>query len=188
MLRWRVSDGVLGYTVSRGLPGRDMIDIGAVPGPSFMDHDLRPGTRYVYRVTEMRPDDYVPTDVDDVDLMRTTATTLPELEFADRTQFFREFLAKTFARKPGKVQWCPEWQSHDEAFYVVGELWNSYEASRPADPPGPPDGGRMAWLVHYAYPALDRLFLEECGFCGCEQENVHDGKDFHQPQVAPLPG
>lgn len=190
-LRWQPPSGVGvdGYEISQGEAGRDMALIAVVPGTVFIAPGLNPATRYRYRVQEIRLEDFVPSDDDDVEVMRTSGATLPELEFPDRVAFFREFLAPTFARARNATPWCQEWQQHEESFWLMGELWNSYEASRPADPPAPPDGGRMSWAVHYAYPALDRLFLPDGTFKGCKQENADlEGGTWHKPQARPLPG
>lgn len=188
LLRWTPSPGADGYEITRREAGRDAALIAAVPGPLFMDPGLDPGVRYAYRVKETRSKDFVPADDDDVDVMRVAALTLPELEFPDRVAFFREFLAPTFARAENASPWCEDWQSHEEAFFLVGELWNSYEASRPMDPPAPPDGGRMAWAVHYAYPALDRLFLADGAFKGCHRPSTDEAGVWHSPKARPLPG
>lgn len=151
--------------------------IGIIPGPVFIDPDCDPGTTYVYKVTAKlmgaSPDLY--------DMLQVS--TWPETQYPGEREFFHQYLSSVFARDPKAgtpVAWCPKWYQHREAAVVVRELWRSYEAHYPPNGVDEPGNETAQWLINYAYPLLDRLWLQDTVFRGCDWPE-------HRPRNQVLP-
>jgi len=191
LMTWTMAEGAVAYMVARRgplVPGQDSPDeviLAACYEPVFCDAVLEPGSRYQYRIEQIRDE-----STEEIDQQFLRIRTLPETEFPDSRTFFEQFLATTFARDRQAsigVRWCEQWWLHAEAQYVVDQLWASYEALRSPEPPDPPGKQRAEWLVAFAYPLLDRLFAQKACFEGCANTGREKDGVMHAPKVLPLP-
>lgn len=195
LLVWDVREGAVAFHVGRRLRSAvdedfELLAMIAPEQPMFMDPALSADTLYLYEVTEIRRapgegEESRPAQVETV-LVRTK----PPNEFADRESFYMGFLANIFRRKlasDGEATWCEEWWRHPEAGYVIDQLWHSYEATRPPDPPAAPGAGRAQWLVQILYPLLERMVLAHGPFIGCDPREPtgerHRSKNSRLPHL-----
>lgn len=170
-LQWTLHKSRPLHRVERQEVGEPWETIALVPGPVFVDPDCDAATVYVYRVTADM-NGIVP---DLFDMIRVT--TRPRLQYPDARAFFDKFLQPTFLRTDNGesgVDWCIEWHRHPEAQLVVRELWRSFEAHWPKLGINEPGSDLAQWLVHIAYPLLDRLWTKQLVFKGCHW-------DLHNP-------
>lgn len=188
-LAWEMLDGAAAYLVARVgpiVPGSDPENrlLATCYEPTFCDATLTPGARYVY-VIELVPAPGA-ADVEE-DRQRIGVRTLPETEFPNSMEFFERFLRPTFPRALDEgTRWCRLWWEHPEAVYVVEQLWASYEALRPPDPPEMPGKQRAEWLVAYFYPLFERLLFQHGPFNGCAINALEMGGRWHGPKSEPL--
>lgn len=102
--------------------------------------------------------------------------------FESLPQFVEEYVTRTFRRHltDSSLRWCELWWEHPEAQVALDAMWHSFESHR-KHPSSLSD-----WLVHRAWPIMDRLTGDQSPFVGCS--HTQDGEEGkHQPDQRRLP-
>lgn len=102
--------------------------------------------------------------------------------FASLPEFVEEYVTRTFRRhlKSSSLRWCEQWWEHPEAVVALDAMWHSFESHR-RHPASLSD-----WLVHRAWPIMDRLTGDQSPFEGCKHTHEEQAAN-HSPTQRRLP-
>lgn len=108
--------------------------------------------------------------------------------FATLPEFLEEYLLAVFHKplEDSGTKWCEQWWRHREARAAFTMLWDSWESHRRAP------ASMTDWLVHRAWPIMDRLTGPISPFDGCKHTIVNAmgqvvQRPEHNPRHARLP-